>query len=129
MRSKPEDIRLDTTRASSAGGQHANTNRFPASAIPANIPDHRHRRIALAAPEPVVAMQMLRRRIYDIERQKVEQSALAARKSQVRQPATAPSPSATYNSRKGRVTDHRINLTLYHWKVLSGEALDELIEG
>ena len=125
---KPEDIRLDTTRASSAGGQHANTTdsgvrilHIPTGIIvtAASRSQHQNR---------VVAMAMLRTRLYDIERQKVDQERAAARKGQVGS-GDRSERIRTYNFPQGRVTDHRINLTLYKLdQVLSGEALDELIE-
>jgi peptide chain release factor 1 len=125
---KPEEIRLDTTRASSAGGQHANTTdsgvrilHIPTGIIvtAASRSQHQNR---------VQAMQMLRTRLYDLERQKVDQERAAARKGQVGT-GDRSERIRTYNFPQGRVTDHRINLTLYKLdQVLSGEALDELIE-
>jgi peptide chain release factor 1 len=125
---KPEEIRLDTTRASSAGGQHANTTdsgvrilHIPTGIIvtAASRSQHQNR---------IQAMQMLRTRLYDLERQKVDQERAAARKGQVGS-GDRSERIRTYNFPQGRVTDHRINLTLYKLdQVLSGVALDELIE-
>jgi peptide chain release factor 1 len=73
-------------------------------------------------------MQMLRTRLYDLERQKADSQRAAARKGQVGS-GDRSERIRTYNFPQGRVTDHRINLTLYKLdQVLSGEALDELIE-
>jgi peptide chain release factor 1 len=125
---RPEDIRLDTTRASSAGGQHANTTdsgvrilHIPTGIIvtAASRSQHQNR---------VQAMQMLRTRLYDLERQKVDAERAAARKDQVGS-GDRSERIRTYNYPQGRVTDHRINLTLYKLdQVLAGDALDEVIE-
>jgi len=125
---RPEDIRLDTTRASSAGGQHANTTdsgvrilHIPTGIIVTSVLRSQHQNRAQA-------MQMLRSRLYDLERQKVDSERSAARKSQVGT-GDRSERIRTYNYPQGRVTDHRINLTLYKLEqVLAGEALDEVIE-
>jgi peptide chain release factor 1 len=125
---RPEDIRLDTTRASSAGGQHANTTdsgvrilHIPTGIIVTSALRSQHQNRAQA-------MQMLRTRLYDLERQKADSQRAAARKGQVGS-GDRSERIRTYNFPQGRVTDHRINLTLYKLdQVLSGEALDELIE-
>jgi len=71
---------------------------------------------------------MLRSRLYDLERQKVDSERSAARKGQIGS-GDRSERIRTYNFPQGRVTDHRINLTLYKLdQVLSGEALDEIIE-
>jgi peptide chain release factor 1 len=125
---KPEDIRLDTTRASSAGGQHANTTdsgvrilHIPTGIIVVAVSRSQHQ-------NRVQAMQMLRARLYDLERQKADNERAAARKGQIGT-GDRSERIRTYNYPQGRVTDHRINLTLYKLdQVLSGEALDEVIE-
>jgi peptide chain release factor 1 len=125
---KPEDIRIDTTRASSAGGQHANTTdsgirilHIPTGTIVVAVSRSQHQ-------NRVQAMQMLRTRLYDLERQKVDQERAANRKGQVGS-GDRSERIRTYNFPQGRVTDHRINLTLYNLdKVLAGDALDEVIE-
>jgi peptide chain release factor 1 len=125
---RPEDIRIDTTRASSAGGQHANTTdsgirilHIPTGIIITAVSRSQHQNRAQA-------MQMLRTKLYDLERQKVDQERAANRRGQVGS-GDRSERIRTYNFPQARVTDHRINLTLYKLdQVLSGEALDELIE-
>ncbi len=125
---KPEDIRLDTTRASSAGGQHANTTdsgvrilHIPTGIIVTSVSRSQHQ-------NRVEAMKMLRARLYDIERQKAESQRSAERKGQIGS-GDRSERIRTYNFPQGRVTDHRINLTLYKLdQVLAGDALDEVID-
>jgi len=125
---RPEDIRLDTTRASSAGGQHANTTdsgvrilHIPTGIIVTSASRSQHQ-------NRVTAMQMLRARLYDLERQKVDAERAATRKDQVGS-GDRSERIRTYNYPQGRVTDHRVNLTLYKLdQVLAGDALDEVIE-
>ena len=74
------------------------------------------------------AMALLRARIYDAERQKLDAERAADRRSQVGS-GDRSERIRTYNFPQGRVTDHRINLTLYKLdKVMTGEALDEIID-
>ena len=125
---RPEDIRLDTTRASSAGGQHANTTdsgvrilHIPTGIIVTSASRSQHQ-------NRDKAMQMLRTRLFDLERQKVDSERAAARRGQVGS-GDRSERIRTYNFPQGRVTDHRINLTLYKLdEVLSGNALDELVD-
>jgi peptide chain release factor 1 len=125
---RPEDIRLDTTRASSAGGQHANTTdsgvrilHIPTGIIVTSASRSQHQ-------NRVTAMQMLRTRLYDLERQKIDAERAASRKGQVGS-GDRSERIRTYNFPQGRVTDHRINLTLYKLdQVMTGDALDEVIE-
>ncbi len=73
-------------------------------------------------------MALLRARIYDAERQKLDAERAADRRSQVGS-GDRSERIRTYNFPQGRVTDHRINLTLYKLdKVMTGEALDEMID-
>jgi len=121
------DIRIDTMRASGAGGQHVNTtdSAVRITHIPSGImvtssekSQHRNREIA---------MQVLRARLYDQERQKVADERAAARKSQVGS-GDRSERIRTYNFPQGRMTDHRINLTLYKLdQVMQGD-LDEVID-
>jgi peptide chain release factor 1 len=125
---KPEDIRIDTTRASSAGGQHANTTdsgirilHIPTGTIVTAVSRSQHQ-------NRVQAMQMLRTRLFDLERQKADSERAAARRGQVGS-GDRSERIRTYNFPQGRVTDHRINLTLYKLEqVLIGEALDEVVD-
>jgi peptide chain release factor 1 len=125
---RPEDIRLDTTRASSAGGQHANTTdsgvrilHIPTGIIVVSTSRSQHQ-------NRDKAMQMLRSRLYDTERQKADSARAAERKGQVGS-GDRSERIRTYNFPQGRVTDHRINLTLYKLdEVLAGNALDDLVD-
>ncbi|ENN93308.1 peptide chain release factor 1 [Bartonella bovis] len=122
----PEDIRIDTMRASGAGGQHVNTtdSAVRITHIPTGImvvqaekSQHQNRTRAL---------QILRARLFDIERQKAENERSESRKIQIGS-GDRSERIRTYNFPQGRVTDHRINLTLYKLdRVMEGD-LDELI--
>ncbi len=124
---RPEDIRIDTRRASGAGGQHVNTTdsavritHLPTGLIVTSSEKSQHQNRAKA-------MQVLRSRLYDIERQKVESERSADRKSQVGS-GDRSERIRTYNFPQGRVTDHRINLTLYKLdRMIEGE-IDELVD-
>ncbi len=121
------DIRIDTMRASGAGGQHVNTtdSAVRITHIPTGIvvtssekSQHRNREIA---------MGVLRARLYDAERQKVADERAADRKAQVGS-GDRSERIRTYNFPQGRMTDHRINLTLYKLdQVMQGD-LDEIID-
>lgn len=123
----PGDLRIDTMRASGAGGQHVNTtdSAVRITHIPTGIvvtssekSQHRNREIA---------MQVLRARLYDAERQRVDSERSADRKSQVGS-GDRSERIRTYNFPQGRMTDHRINLTLYKLdQVMQGD-LDEVID-
>ncbi len=124
---RPEDIRIDTMRASGAGGQHVNTTdsavritHLPTGLIVTSSEKSQHQNRAKA-------MQVLRSRLYDIERQKVDSERSADRKSQVGS-GDRSERIRTYNFPQGRVTDHRINLTLYKLdRTIEGE-IDELVD-
>jgi peptide chain release factor 1 len=125
---RPDDLRIDTTRASSAGGQHANTTEsavrilhIPTGIIVTASEKSQHQNRARA-------MQVLRARLFDMERQRQADARAADRKGQVGS-GDRSERIRTYNFPQARVTDHRINLTLYKLdKVLSGEALDEIVD-
>ncbi len=122
-----EDLRIDTMRASGAGGQHVNTtdSAVRMTHIPSGI-------VVLASEKSqhqnrASALKVLRARLYEAERDKRDSERAEARRDQVGS-GDRSGRIRTYNFPQGRVTDHRINLTLYKLeKVLQGEALDELI--
>ncbi|MBU2532100.1 MAG: peptide chain release factor 1 [Alphaproteobacteria bacterium] len=125
---RPEDIRIDTMRASGAGGQHVNTtdSAVRITHIPTGIivvsaekSQHQNRRLA---------MDVLRSRIYEAQRDKAAQERADQRRDQVGS-GDRSQRIRTYNFPQGRVSDHRINLTLHKLdQVLAGDALDELID-
>ncbi len=125
---KREDLRLDTLRASSAGGQHANTTdsgvrltHMPTGIVVMANEKSQHQNRARA-------MQVMRARLYDLQRQKADDERAQARRGQVGS-GDRSERIRTYNFPQGRVTDHRINLTLYKLdQIIAGERLDELID-
>ena len=126
---RQEDIRIDTMRASGAGGQHVNTTdsavrltHLPTGIVVTQSEKSQHQNRARA-------MQILRARLFDLERQQIAEERAEERRLQVGT-GDRSERIRTYNFPQGRVTDHRIGLTLYKLdKVLEGEALDELIDG
>ena len=126
---KNEDLRIETMRAGGAGGQHVNKTEsaIRITHIPTGIvvmmQDSRSQHKNRAS-----AMNILRSRIYDAERQRQEATRSADRKEKVGS-GDRSERIRTYNFPQGRVTDHRINLTLYKLpQVISGEALGELVD-
>ena len=121
------DIRIDTMRASGAGGQHVNTTdsavritHLPTGVVVTSSEKSQHQNRERA-------MQVLRARLYDLERQKQDAARASERKGQVGS-GDRSERIRTYNFPQGRVTDHRINLTLYRLdQILEGD-LDEVIE-
>ena len=125
---RTEDIRIDTMRASGAGGQHVNTTdsavrltHMPSGIVVTSSEKSQHQNRA-------IAMQVLRSRLYEMERDKADSERSAARKDQVGS-GDRSQRIRTYNFPQGRVTDHRINLTLYKLEqILAGDGLDEMVE-
>lgn len=122
----PADLRIDTFRASGAGGQHINKTdsavritHLP-TGIVAECQDDRSQHKNKAR-----AMSVLAARINDIQRQEQQAKAAAERKSLVGT-GDRSERIRTYNYPQGRVTDHRINLTLYKLGQIMEGALDEL---
>ncbi len=123
------DLKIDTMRAQGAGGQHVNKTEsaIRITHIPTGtivfVQEERSQHKNRAR-----AMAILRSRIYDTQRQKLDAERAADRKSQVGS-GDRSERIRTYNFPQGRVSDHRINLTLYKLdKVITGEALDEIID-
>ncbi|MGD0635128.1 MAG: peptide chain release factor 1 [Beijerinckiaceae bacterium] len=123
------DLKIDTMRAQGAGGQHVNKTEsaIRITHIPTGtivfVQDERSQHKNRAR-----AMALLRSRIYDMERQKLDAERAADRRSQVGS-GDRSERIRTYNFPQGRLTDHRINLTLYKLeKVMTGEALDEVVD-
>ncbi len=123
------DLKIDTMRAQGAGGQHVNKTEsaIRITHLPTNtvvfVQDERSQHKNKAR-----AMMLLKSRLYDAERQKLDSERAADRKAQVGS-GDRSERIRTYNFPQGRVTDHRINLTLYKLeKVITGESLDEVID-
>ncbi|MFV0432114.1 MAG: peptide chain release factor 1 [Alphaproteobacteria bacterium] len=124
----PSDLRIDVFRASGAGGQHVNTtdSAVRITHIPTGVVVEQQSERS-QHKNKAKAMQVLRARIYEAERQKAAQERSDARKSQVGS-GDRSERIRTYNFPDSRVTDHRINLTLYKLdRILEGE-LDEFVD-
>ncbi|CAM5492711.1 Peptide chain release factor 1 OS=Afipia felis OX=1035 GN=prfA PE=3 SV=1 [Afipia felis] len=126
---KDTDLRIETMRAQGAGGQHVNKTKsaIRITHIPTGIvvmmQDSRSQHKNRAS-----AMNILRSRILDAERQRAASERSADRRGQVGS-GDRSERIRTYNFPQGRVTDHRINLTLYKLpQVIAGEALSEMID-
>jgi len=122
-----EDIRIDTMRASGAGGQHVNTTdsavritHLPTGIVVTQAEKSQHQNRARA-------MQILRARLYDLERTRAAEERSESRRLQVGS-GDRSERIRTYNFPQGRLTDHRINLTLYKLdRVMMGE-LEEVVD-
>src|SRR5208282_906066 len=123
------DLRIDTMRSSGAGGQHVNKTEsairithLPTGVVVAMQEErsqHRNR---------AKAMALLRSRILDARNQKLDAERAQERRSQVGS-GDRSQRIRTYNFPQGRVTDHRINLTLYSLdRIMEGDGLDEIID-
>jgi len=126
---KNDDLRIETMRSQGAGGQHVNKTEsaIRITHIPTGIvvsmqdsrSQHKNR---------AMAMTILRSRIYDAERQRIDAARSADRREKVGS-GDRSERIRTYNFPQGRVTDHRINLTPYKLpQVMAGEALGELVD-
>jgi peptide chain release factor 1 len=124
-----KDLKVDTMRASGAGGQHVNKTEsaIRITHIPSGIviyvqeerSQHKNR---------AKAMTMLRAKLYDQQKTKRDSERAAERRGQIGS-GDRSERIRTYNFPQGRVTDHRINLTLHKLpQVMEGEALDEVID-
>ena len=123
----PSELRIDTMRASGAGGQHVNTtdSAVRITHVPTGIvvtssekSQHRNREIA---------MQVLRARLLDLQRGEADASRAADRRSQVGG-GDRSERIRTYNFPQGRVTDHRIGLTLHRLPAVLAGDLDEITD-
>ncbi|MBI1217516.1 MAG: peptide chain release factor 1 [Rhodobacteraceae bacterium] len=121
------DIRIDTMRASGAGGQHVNTTdsavritHLPTGIIVTSAQKSQHQNRA-------IAMQVLRARLYDLERGRIDAERSADRRAQVGT-GDRSERIRTYNFPQGRMTDHRINLTLYRLDAIMAGDLTEVID-
>lgn len=125
---KQDELRIDRMRAGGAGGQHVNKTEsairithLPTGIMVVSAEKSQHQNLRLA-------MQVLRSRLYEMERQKAADERSQARKDQVGS-GDRSQRIRTYNFPQGRVSDHRINLTLHKLdEVLDGSSLDELID-
>jgi peptide chain release factor 1 len=123
----PNEIRIDTMRASGAGGQHVNTTdsavritHIPSGIVVTSSEKSQHQNRA-------IAMQVLKTRLFDRERQRAAEARAADRKAQVGS-GDRSERIRTYNFPQGRLTDHRIGLTLYKLDAVMAGDLDEIID-
>ncbi|HPA38273.1 MAG TPA: peptide chain release factor 1 [Phenylobacterium sp.] len=124
---RDQDLRIDTYRSSGAGGQHVNKTdsavritHLPTGIVVTSSEKSQHQNRARA-------MKVLQARLYEMQRDALDTARAESRKSQVGS-GDRSERIRTYNFPQGRVTDHRINLTLYNLpKVMEGEALDDVI--
>jgi peptide chain release factor 1 len=124
-----KELKIDVMRASGAGGQHVNKTESAVriTHIPTGLvvfqQDERSQHMNKAR-----ALKILRARLFELERSRVDAERAADRRSQVGT-GDRSERVRTYNFPQGRVTDHRINLTLYKLeKILEGEGLDDLVK-
>ncbi len=124
-----KDLRIDVFRASGSGGQHVNktesavriTHLPTGLAVAQQTEKSQHKNKAQA-------MKLLKARLYDIERERTDKARATERKELIGS-GDRSERIRTYNFPQGRVTDHRINLTLYNLdKILAGDGLGEIVE-
>ena len=123
----PNDLRIDTMRSSGAGGQHVNTTdsavritHLPTGIVVTASQKSQHQNRA-------TAMKVLQARLYEEQRHARDSARSEARKEQVGS-GDRSERIRTYNFPQGRVTDHRINLTLYKLQAMMDGDLDELTD-
>ncbi|WP_411976451.1 peptide chain release factor 1 [Sulfitobacter faviae] len=121
------DLRIDTMRSSGAGGQHVNTTdsavritHIPTGIVVTSSEKSQHR-------NRDKAMQVLKARLYDMERSRMDNERSADRAAQVGS-GDRSERIRTYNFPQGRMTDHRINLTLYRLEAVMQGDLDEIVD-
>ena len=121
------DLRIDTMRSSGAGGQHVNTTdsavritHIPTGIVVTSSEKSQHR-------NRDKAMQVLKARLYDMERSRMDSERSANRAAQVGS-GDRSERIRTYNFPQGRMTDHRINLTLYRLEAVMQGDLDEIVD-
>ena len=124
-----KDLRIDTYRAQGAGGQHVNKTdsavritHIPTNTVVAMQEEKSQHK------NKAKAMTLLKAKIYDAERKRVDAERASERKSLVGS-GDRSERIRTYNYPQGRVTDHRINLTLYNLsRIVSGDELGEIVD-
>ncbi|MEM9146899.1 MAG: peptide chain release factor 1 [Pseudomonadota bacterium] len=123
----PSDLRIDTMRSSGAGGQHVNTTdsavritHLPTGIVVTSSEKSQHQNRARA-------MEVLRARLFDLERRRAAEDRAAERRGQIGS-GDRSERIRTYNFPQGRVTDHRIGLTLYRLPQIIEGDLDEVID-
>ena len=125
---RPEELQIDTFRSSGAGGQHINKTEsaIRITHLPTGtVVECQEERSQIKNREK--AMRVLASRLYEAERRKAEAAQSAQRRSQVGM-GMRNERIRTYNFPQGRVTDHRVNLTLYQIDAVMDGALDEIID-
>ncbi|PCJ69956.1 MAG: peptide chain release factor 1 [Rhodobiaceae bacterium] len=124
-----KDIRIDTFRASGAGGQHVNTtdSAVRVTHLPTGIVVQQQDEKS-QHKNKAKALQILRARIFDAERARIDKERADERRGQVGS-GDRSERIRTYNFPQGRVSDHRINLTLHKLdKIIAGDGLGELVD-